>query len=283
MRRYLRALYRILFPKLYGRQDLKLLLGHAVHDLPERLRILAAAADQYQGTVRAIPVRPPFGESLLVVAPHQDDEAIGCGGLLLLQRAAGKSVRIVMVQDGADGFEETGMTRAGMVRLRNAESDAAARVADAGPVRFLGHQRLAEARETVAAELREEIERGRVDVVASPFPFDGHPDHRETARALAMALRGIAWPVRVMTYEVWGLCIPNVAVAIDAVMEGKRDMLRCFAWANQAVDYLNTTEGLNLYRARQLPAGQARYVECFFELPKDDYIAMMERVAAERT
>ncbi len=281
MRRYARALYRLLFPRLYGRQDLKVLLGAAVYDLPERLRMLAAEADQFQGTVRAIPVTAPFGESMLVVAPHQDDEAIGCGGVLMLQRKAGKAARVLLLQDGGHEFVEAGMTREELVALRNGESEAAAQVAGVS-VRFLDLPRLDGARPQVVAALQEEIRRGRVDVVVSPFPFDGHPDHREAARALAEALAGIEWPVRVMTYEVWGLCIPNVAVVIDAVMEKKREMLRCFRWANAAVDYLNTTEGLNLYRARQLPAGTSRYVECFFELPKSDYIEMMGRLEGVR-
>jgi LmbE family N-acetylglucosaminyl deacetylase len=278
MRRYARQLYRMLYPRLYSRQDLKLLLGASLGQLDERLLVLAAEADQFQGSVRAIPVKAPFGESMLVVAPHQDDEAIGCGGVLLLQRRAGKPVAVVMMHDGGDEFADAGMSRDELVALRNAETEEAARVAGIGPVRFLGHSRLERAAEEIVAALADEIRKRKVDVVVSPFPLDGHPDHRTAARFVAEALRGIEWPVRVMTYEVWGLCIPNVAVVVDEVMEQKRAMLECFRWANAAVDYTNTTTGLNMYRARQLPAGTARYVECYFELPKAEYIEMMDRL-----
>ncbi len=278
MRRYVRQLYRMLYPRLYSRHDLKLLVGASLGKLDERLLVLAAEADQFQGSVRAIPVKAPFGESMLVVAPHQDDEAIGCGGVVLLQKREGKAVSVVMMHDGGDEYSEAGMTRAELVALRNAETEASARLAGVGPVRFLGHARLEEAAAEIVVALVDEIRSRKVDVVVSPFPLDGHPDHRTAARLVAEALDGIEWPVRVMTYEVWGLCIPNVAVVVDAVMEQKREMLECFRWANAAVDYTNTTTGLNMYRARQLPSGAARYVECYFELPKAEYIEMMHRL-----
>jgi LmbE family N-acetylglucosaminyl deacetylase len=53
-------------------------------------------------------VVPPNGfgsdDSLLVVAPHPDDESISCGGILQRARAAGAKVAIVWVTDG-DAFE----------------------------------------------------------------------------------------------------------------------------------------------------------------------------------
>ena len=43
------------------------------------------------------------GERLLVIAPHPDDEAIGCGGLIALHGSEGRSVRVLVVTDGAEG------------------------------------------------------------------------------------------------------------------------------------------------------------------------------------
>ena len=57
--------------------------------------------------------------SLLVLAPHPDDEVFGCGGLLLLARRQGWRCHVVVVSDGAAG---------GDMAMREAESLAAARV-----------------------------------------------------------------------------------------------------------------------------------------------------------
>ncbi|WP_031494872.1 PIG-L deacetylase family protein [Bryobacter aggregatus] len=280
MRQYIRQLYRLVYPKLYGRQDLKLIFNSSVGQLEERARLLLAATDFFQGVVRSIPIRAPLGESLLVVAPHQDDEAIGCGGALALQVRAGKQARIVLLQDGAGGHEDLGMTRSQMSALRNAESTACAAVLGLAPPRFLNHPDLSAASEQIVAQLVALIREQHADAILSPFPLDAHPEHRIAAVLLAEVLRQIPWPVRVLTYEVWGLCIANVALPIDEVLETKRQMLERFVFANQALDYTNSTIGLNSFRSRQLPPGECRYAECFFELPKADYISFMDRLRA---
>ena len=53
-------------------------------------------------------IPPPWGamtpaESVLVIAPHCDDETLGCGGLLSYAAACGSRVRVVVMTNG-DGF-----------------------------------------------------------------------------------------------------------------------------------------------------------------------------------
>ena len=51
----------------------------------------------------AIPFEPQDlrGERLLVLAPHPDDEVIGCGGLVALHLREGRKVHVVVATDGA--------------------------------------------------------------------------------------------------------------------------------------------------------------------------------------
>ena len=69
-------------------------------------------------------------------------------------------------------------------------------------------------------------------------------------------------------------------VIIDEVIEDKKKMLSCFQWANTAVDYTHSTIGLNMFHSRMLGAGQCRYAERFFEVPRKEYIELVERVRA---
>jgi N-acetylglucosamine malate deacetylase 1 len=280
IRDYIRAAYRNVLPLLYARQNFKLFLKTTVENCDARLLQLASLTDYFSNFVRPVPIRAPFGDSMLVVAPHQDDETIGCGGALALQVRAKRPAFIVLVQDGADGHDEIGMTRPDLVALRNEESRRAAVLLGIEPPRFLGHANLIDGAAQAAEELREIIVDRKVDVIFAPFLLDGHPDHRTTCYILADALTKIDRPVRVLGYEVWGLCIPNVVVVIDAVIQQKLDMLACFEFANKALDYVQSTKGLNMYRSRLLGSGQCKYAECFFEVPRQEYIRLVDHVQA---
>jgi N-acetylglucosamine malate deacetylase 1 len=280
IRELFRRGYRTLIPFLYSRSRYKLFLNTTLENIDLRVQALASATDYFSVFVRPIPIKAPFGASVLIVAPHQDDEIIGCGGALALQVRSGKKASIVILQDGADGHEELGTTREAQRDMRNEESRQAAALLELDPPRFLNHARLAESVPQAVEELKKLLTEQKIDAVFTPFVLDGHPDHRTANYILAAALNSVSWDVRILCYEVWGLLIPNVLVIIDDVIEKKLDMLRCFTFANKALDYVHTTKGLNMYRSRLLGAGECRYAECFFELPRQEFIELVDRVQA---
>jgi LmbE family N-acetylglucosaminyl deacetylase len=276
--------YRTLLPLLYAQTNFKLFLKTTFADLDLRLQQLAAASDYFSSSIRPIPIRAPFGRSMLVVAPHQDDETIGCGGALALQVRAQAAAYVLMLQDGADEHTDLGRERQELVDLRNEESRRAAAVIGMEPPRFLNHANLAAGSRQATGELRDFLVEKHVDAVFIPFFLDGHPDHRTANYILADALSGVDWKIRIFCYEVWGLCVPNVILVIDEVMDQKIRMLSCFQFANKAVDYLHSTKGLNMYHSRMLGAGMCQYAERFFEVPKREYvelIAMLRNVASK--
>lgn len=270
--------YRTLLPLLYARTNFKLFLTTTFTNLDSRNQQLAAVSDYFSSSIRAIPIRAPFGRSMLVVAPHQDDETIGCGGALALQVRAKASAYVLMMHDGADEHAELGMARQDLINLRNEESRRAAAVIGMEPPRFLKHANLAAESRPATEELRSVLIEKHVDAVFVPFFLDGHPDHRTACYILADALSGIEWDVRVFSYEVWGLCVPNVILVIDEVMDQKIKMLSCFEYANKAVDYVHSTKGLNMYHSRMLGAGMCQYAERFFEVPRQEYVELIAKV-----
>ena len=279
IRNYLRQIYRTVLPLLYARSQFKLFLKAGLGEIDLRMLALASTTDYFSNFVRAIPIRAPFGKSMVVIAPHQDDEAIGCGGALALQVRSGQAASIVVLLDGASEYEQLGLTRPALMEMRNEESRRAAAVIGAPPPVFLGHPVLADDDAQIAEMAYILLDR-KADAVFIPFPLDGNSEHRIANRILAGALRKISWDVRVFGYEVWGLAIPNVVLIIDDVIEAKTEMLRCFAFANSALDYTNSTLGLNMFHSRLLGAGECRYAERFFELPREEYIELVGRIRA---
>jgi LmbE family N-acetylglucosaminyl deacetylase len=277
-RHYLRQTKSLLLQMFYSGKQFKLLLRITLEHLDIRLQALASLTDFFSAVVTPIPITAPFGKSMLVVAPHQDDEVIGCGGTLALQVLNGNAASAVILQDGADEHDSVSMTREALVELRNQESRDAARMVGIDSPIFLGLRDLSLNADATALALRQIIEERHVDAIFTPFVLDGHPDHRTCNFILARALSKSNRTIRILQYEVWSLCIPNVVVVIDSVADKKWEMLACFRFANKAFDYAHATKGLNMFHSRLLPAGQANYVECFFELPRKEFVELVEKL-----
>jgi hypothetical protein len=61
----------------------------------------------------------PRVKTVLVLAPHMDDETIGCGGAILAHIAGGARVEVVFVTDGSRGFEPDVIARHTTEELRD--------------------------------------------------------------------------------------------------------------------------------------------------------------------
>ena len=120
--------------------------------------------------------------TVLHLAPHPDDEAIGAGATLLAVRAAGHRVVNLAVTLGGDERERPR-------RLREVQE--ACRRAGYELVVHDPERDLAAAAEALVAE-------HEVDVVVAPSPHDGHPRHERVGRAArdAVHARGAALHAR---------------------------------------------------------------------------------------
>ncbi|MBI5259515.1 MAG: PIG-L family deacetylase [Burkholderiales bacterium] len=191
--------------------------------------------------------------SLLVLAPHPDDEVLGCGGLLALAVAQGVQVRVVVLTDGAAG---------GDAALREAEGRAAAR-----EIGYLRHDdslqfwRLPDRGlvpdEGLAQRLAQTITASRPDWVLAPSPFEIHPDHRAACQAAIMACSrpGVPAGTRLGFYEVGQALIANCLVDITTVQGIKQRAMHCFGSQLSAQDYDDHITALNRYRSYTLGPG----------------------------
>lgn len=279
LRNYLRMGYRSIIPLLYSKTNYKLFLKRSFTDLDERIRMLMCATDVMPSIVQPIRIKAPFGRSMLVIAPHQDDEVIGCGGAMLLQLASGGKVHVVFIMDGGGEHREDGLSREESVMIRE---DEACKVADEMGITKPRCLRHAEINNTnlgiVVDQIREEILKTKSDAVFVNFFLDYNYDHRMTNFALAEALSELTNKPRIYGYEVWGLCIPNVILVVDSVMEKKQKLLSYYVSQLSGTNYLNAVTGLNMYHSRLFGAGTCKYAERFFEIPGEDYINVVNKI-----
>ena len=141
----------------------------------------------------------------VVFAPHPDDEALGCGGVIAEKVRLGAEVTIVYVTDGRRA-RRTLMPEDAFGALRRAESLEASRIlgVPAGRVEQWGlddtlRDRPADARERIAALL----ERTRPEEVFLPHRGDPPEDHRAVYDLVRAAVGTHARALTLFEYPVW--------------------------------------------------------------------------------
>ena len=252
------------------------------------VNLLLAAPDRGPRPIEAWPER-----RVLVLAPHADDEAIGCGGAMALHADAGAEVHVIVMTDGSRGDRRLddpeldpanrAALRSLIVGMRRAEMAESARVLGAVSVNFLDQPDGSLAPSTACVDaLRARLEQIRPELIYLPFAMDTHRDHWQTNRVLQAALLDApswAGDLRVRGYEVWSPLVANRVVDISAVRERKAAALAAHASQLRDRDYQHAIAGLNRYRTIHLPEGQAEAAEAFFESSLAGLLHLMRAIA----
>ncbi len=282
-RDYFRKAYRTLIPFIYSKSNYKMFLKSTLFELDDKIREIVFATDILSGIIKPIHIKAPFGKSALVVAPHQDDEIIGCGGSMLLHLKAGGKLHIVYVYDGGDEYREDGYhSRDSLVQIRENEANKVASKLGMKQPTFLRFETLKNNIDKAADDLKREIISSNADIIFAPFMLDYNFEHRMTNYALAEALSGLNIKPKIFGYEVWGLCIPNVIVNIDNVITIKQNLLSIYESQISGTDYVNCTIGLNMYHSRSFGAGECKYAERFFEIPGDEFVEIVTKLKNQK-
>ena len=223
---------------------------------------------------RSALVWEPAAESVLVLAPHMDDEVIGCGGTLAKHVARGAAVTVAFLTDGGAGGADRNGSPSGssLIETRKREAHLALAVLGIRHLEFLdGEDGSLVSTPPLVEKLRAILVRGRFDVVYLPFFLEEHPDHRAASQILLDAARGTGLHPQCLGYEVWTPLFPNCLVNIDETMQLKREALSHYADQLAQNDYAHTHFGLNAYRASAFLGGSCRYAEAFCALSLELY------------
>jgi LmbE family N-acetylglucosaminyl deacetylase len=150
----------------------------------------------------------------LILAPHPDDESLGCGGLIAACCGAGRPPIVAILTDG--GMSHPGsksFPRDRLIRLREAEARDAASVLGLPQDRLLflrepdaNAPRAGEAFNRVVEHLIWLVDRFGCSSILAPWRFDPHCDH-EAASLIASEVAG-RLGVRHIAYPVWGWTLP---------------------------------------------------------------------------
>ncbi|HTE05755.1 MAG TPA: PIG-L family deacetylase [Planctomycetota bacterium] len=237
--------------------------------------------------------RVPRG-TVLVVAPHPDDEILGCGGAIALHVRRGDAVHVALVTAGEGG---------GDAAARLAESRAAAATLGRTELTCLGAPDGNVAGDgRLVARLAELLAAVRPAVVYAPSPFEMHPDHVATLEAVTRALmaatpatgtpsatggagssgaarttpatpagsRGLPAPApRLLLYEVNAQCMATFLLDITPVAAAKGAALSAFASQLGAIDLVARADACGRARTVNVDLPAITHAEAFLELPAE--------------
>lgn len=183
--------------------------------------------------------------SVLVLAPHPDDEVFGCGGAILRHVEAGARVDVVVFTHGGKG---------GPADQRQAESQAAAKILGYGdPIFWHQEDRSLLYSEALVLRVLDQMDFGGTDLLYAPSPWEMHPDHRQAMAIATEAARRYTRPLRLAYYEVGAPLHPNVLLDISAQADAKELAMKCFVSQLSHQDYTRHIRALNNYRTYTLP------------------------------
>ncbi len=181
--------------------------------------------------------------NILIVAPHADDEILGCGGIISKYTANNNNVYIVIVTNaniGApDSFSADAITK---VRRESLKAHKLLKVRKTFFLDFPAPRLETHPSFEISNAIAEIIYKNNIDTIFIPHKGDIHRDHTVVHYACIVASRPInnCSVKNILSYETlseteWGspnagdVFIPNVFVDITRFLSDKLKAMSCFA------------------------------------------------------
>jgi len=221
-------------------------------------------------------------QRLLVVAPHPDDEVLGCGGLIPKVKKAGGEVHVLVMTVGS--IAQYGGESDTKVRMKELENVAKFLKYDSYRMALLGdkyHLRLDQVPKKELVDIIESGEKVSLSVtkptmVCIPYLHSTNQDHVAVAEAAFTACRPVEGkskpiPKIVLSYEqpeiAWSRVTfsPNLFIDISSEIKTKIDALKLYSSQIRQEPHPRSAENLTCIaelRGRQVGVKAAEAFEC---------------------
>lgn len=214
---------------------------------------------------------------VLIIAPHMDDEVLGCGGVIAKHKDSGDKVSVIFVahrvynhrfNDKRNNIEKTHAIKA-------------KKVLGYDEVIFLDlpDERLDVAVQDIIIPIEKHFDKIRPDTVYIPFSSDNNQDHRAVFNAVRVVLRPSATPFvdKIYMYEVpssteqspplpENLFYPNYYVNIGNRIEQKTSALKCYETETRSFPHARSEQGLMVLAMKRGMEIGFEYAEAFMIL-----------------
>lgn len=205
---------------------------------------------------------------ILIISPHPDDEAIGCGGTISKHIAEGDQVVVIFLTSGEKGGH--GSSAEETVDIREGESIAAADILQIQKIDFWREPDGAfRATKNNVMRLVDNIKANAPGIIYAPHEMEQHPDHREAALLVGNAIKQLpeALQPEVWLYELWTpIQRMDHIVDITPYVDKKREAILAYKSQCDVLAFDEAILGLNRYRGEMHSWPGGEYAEIFKKL-----------------
>lgn len=210
----------------------------------------------------------------MVISPHHDDEVIGCGGSICLQKSMGNEVTVVFFASGWSGIPWLSDKKEAVAVIQK-EAAEAGKILGVDKIIELNFQdRSFPNPETVVASLISTLRAVRPNIVYIPNINDGDSEHRFVNSVAQEALwisssdyfpelgNKASAAELILGYEVWRpMEIYQLSVDITKFISLKESAMAIYNSQLQQKNWCDAMLGLNRFRG--VVSGKGDYVEVF--------------------
>ena len=191
-------------------------------------------------------------EKLLVVAPHPDDESIGCGGVLC---TFNNHCDVMLVTDGVTDLPENKQ----LANKRIMEFQSAMKICGIDQSFFL---HIPEKQIPNHLERFLSIDYSVYKYIFVPNKYEYHQDHTDTYASIKKAVKKKHVKTNIIEYEVWTtIRFPNIYFDISSVTDKKAEAINQHESQTAGLDYVKLIMGLNTYRGL---SKEYEYAEAYY-------------------
>ncbi|MDM8557968.1 glycosyltransferase [Candidatus Parabeggiatoa sp. HSG14] len=224
----------------------------------------------------------PKQAKILVIAPHSDDETLGCGGTLALLQQNGCHVKVVVVTDSGSKGEPLGESDIDVVKTRQQESIAALNLLGVDDILFLTEpDGYFQYTPLIAEQLTTILANFVADWIFLPTALDYHRDHISVSLTLLPLWQQRGCKERVFLYETWAPVPTTWIVDISTTFTLKQQAIQCYKLPLQYCDYKAIITGLMQYRGLYLKQS-GEYAEAFLELEANSWQSVLSHLLSLR-
>ena len=219
--------------------------------------------------------------NVLVLAPHPDDEVIGCGGSIELLKKKKSTIQMIYLTNGV--ADKRNKISKQILKRKQEAIELNKKKSYKKPIFFDLETRKIEFNYIKKVnELKKIIFKTEPNLIFVPFVIDRVNDHQFTNKLLYQVLKDMFYEkCFIYSYQVSNFIKLNSYVDITNVFLNKVEMMQFYKSVLEKTNYIHLFKGLNLYNnffVKKRNLKEERYFEIFLKQNVKDYIKICELV-----